>query len=128
MRAEYEKARNAKEREQALTLNRNIWHRELWTPWVNQGPQSKILEISLLEMARMHEAIPPGVLARQRSSILYPPAIPDLIGVREIRYLDRSGLIRHREIGDLMRYAALNQRADMLASFDGFISARQGVS
>jgi hypothetical protein len=72
-------------------------------------------------MAEMHEAIPPGVLARQRSSILYPPAISDLIGVKDIHYLDRSGLVRHRGIGDLMRYAAMNQGADMLASFGGFI-------
>jgi hypothetical protein len=121
MRAEYEKAGSARDREEALTRNRTVWHQELWTPWVRQGPQSKILEMSLPEMARMHEAIPPGVLARQRSSILYPPAIPDLIGVRDIRYLDRSGLIRHRDIGDLMRYAALNQGADFLASYGGFI-------
>ncbi len=121
MRAEYEKAATAKEREEALTSNRTVWHQEFWTPWVREGPQSRILNLSLLEMAEMHEAIPPGVLARQRSSILYPPAIADLIGVKGIRYLDRSGLMRHRDIGDLMRYAAMNQGADMLASFGGFI-------
>jgi hypothetical protein len=121
IRVEYEKAGNAKDREQALASSRTVWHQELWTPWVREGPQSRILEISLLQMAEMHEAIPPGVLARQRSSILYPPAISDLIGVKNIRYLDRSGLMRHRGIADLMRYAAMNQGADMLASFGGFI-------
>lgn len=46
--------------------------------------------------------------------------IPDLIGVRERRYLDHTGLMRHRDIGDMMRYAALNQGADMLSEFAGY--------
>ena len=33
--------------------------------------------------------------------------VPDLIGVRDRRYLDRTGLQRHDGIADLMRYAAL---------------------
>ena len=102
MRLAWERG-SAKEREEALRSNRAMWHQELWTPWVRSGPQAEILNRSLLEMAGMHEAIPPGVLARQRSSILYPPAIPNLIGIKDIHYLDRSGLIRHRSIGDLMR-------------------------
>jgi hypothetical protein len=121
MRVEYEKTGNVRDREEALVSNRTVWHQEFWTPWVREGPQARILEMSLLQMAEEHEAIPPGVLARQRSSILYPSVIADLIGVKDIRYLDRSGLMRHRDIGDLMRYAAMNQGADMLASFGGFI-------
>jgi len=121
IRVQHEKAGSARDRQAALESNRTVWHQEFSTPWVREGPQARILKMSLVEMAAMHEAIPPGVLARQRASILYPPAIPDLIGVKDIRYLDRSGLIRHRDIGDLMRYAALNQGADLLASFGGFI-------
>jgi mono/diheme cytochrome c family protein len=47
--------------------------------------------------------------------------VPDLIGVKDRRYLDRTGLELHRSIGDMMRYAALNQGADSLASYAGFI-------
>ncbi len=54
------------------------------------------------------------MLERHNSSPFYPPQVPDLIGVRERHYLDRSGL---------MRYAALNQGADLLASYHGFIPA-----
>jgi hypothetical protein len=43
--------------------------------------------------------------------------------VKERRYLDRTGLQKHRSIADLMRYAALNQGADDLASYDGFVPA-----
>jgi RoxA-like, cytochrome c-like len=73
------------------------------------------------EIASVHEAIPPGVLARQGSSSFYPPHVPDLTGVKDRHYLDATGLEQHRSIVDLMRYAALNQGADALASYDGFI-------
>jgi hypothetical protein len=49
--------------------------------------------------------------------------VPDLIGVRDRHYLDRTGLQQHRSIVDLMRYAALNQGGDDLASYGGFIPA-----
>jgi hypothetical protein len=60
------------------------------------------------------DAIPPGVTARANTSIVLPPQIPDLIGVRERRYLDHTGLVRQRNIGDLMRYSSLAQ--DMFVS------------
>jgi hypothetical protein len=61
------------------------------------------------------------VLARHRSSPLNPPHVPDLIGVKDRRYLDATGLQRQNSIVDLMRYAALNQGADDRASYAGFI-------
>ncbi len=69
----------------------------------------------------VQRAIPPGVLTRHRASLFFPVQVPDLIGVKHRLYLDRTGLQQHRSIVDLMRYAALNQGADALASFDGFI-------
>jgi hypothetical protein len=68
-------------------------------------------------------AIPSGVLVRQGTSVIAPPAVPDLIGLRDRKYLDKTGLGRHRGIADVMRYAAMNQSMDVLASFDGFIPA-----
>ena len=50
----------------------------------------------------------------------YPSAIPDLIGLKDRKYLDSTGLNRQRTIGDLMRYAALNQGADQLTLYDQF--------
>jgi hypothetical protein len=92
-------------------------------PWLNPDPQSRLHEQSLEEIAASHDAIPPGVLARHRSSTSSPVQIPDLIGVRNRRYLDRTGLQRHNGLVDLMRYAALNQGGDDLASYGGFIPA-----
>jgi hypothetical protein len=38
---------------------------------------------------------------------VYVPKLPDLIGIKDRKYLDATGLVRHRSPGDLMRYAAL---------------------
>ncbi len=92
-------------------------------PWLKPDPQAKLQQMSVDEMASAHEVIPPGVVARHRSSPFYPVQVPDLIGVKDRRYLDRTGLQQHRGIVDLMRYAALNQGGDDLASYDGFIPA-----
>ncbi len=92
-------------------------------PWVKPDPQTALAQWSLAEITGKHYAIPPGVLARHRSSSDYPVQIPDLIGIKERKYLDRTGLQLHRNIVDMMRYAALNQGADDLADFGGFIPA-----
>jgi hypothetical protein len=92
-------------------------------PRLHPDPQQNLDHLSIDEIASPHEAIPPGVLARHRTSPLFPVQVPDLIGVRDRHYLDRTGLQQHRSIVDLMRYAALNQGGDDLASFDGFIPA-----
>ena len=65
--------------------------------------------------------VPPGVIVRQGTSLFAPPAIPDLIGLRERRYFDKSGLGRHRGIADLMRYAAMNQLQDVNGNYGGFV-------
>src|SRR5215469_2849131 len=49
-----------------------------------------------------------------------PSRIPDLIGIRDRRYLDSTGLGQHRSIEDLMRYAITNQTTDRIAHFNGF--------
>lgn len=92
-------------------------------PWLQPDPTDRVEKMTVEEIATVHDEIPPGVLARHRSSLFYPVQVPDLIGVKDRIYLDRSGLQLHRSIVDLMRYAALNQGADDLASFDGFIPA-----
>ena len=47
--------------------------------------------------------------------------MPDLIGLEERRYFDRTGHLRHRSIGDLMRYAALNQGMSFYDTFGDFM-------
>jgi hypothetical protein len=85
------------------------------TPWLRPDPLDGRAGMTVEELVAVYDA-PPGVMARHRLRPGQPVQIPDLIGVEGRQYLDRTGLQRHRNIGDLMRYAALNQGADFLAT------------
>ncbi|MFM8419205.1 MAG: hypothetical protein ACKOEQ_03660 [Verrucomicrobiota bacterium] len=100
-------------------LERLLFH----TPWLDPNPQAQLSQSTTEHIAAPHDAIPPGVLARHRTRSDQPVQIPDLIGVQQRRYLDRSGLQIHRGIADLMRYAALNQGGDDLSRFGDFVPA-----
>ena len=103
-----------------IEKNRPAFRLLFATPWLQPDPQAWHERISLEEFKSNAEAIPPGVLARHGTSPLSPAQVPDLIGIQQRRYLDRTGLVRHRDIGDLMRYAALNQDTDVLARYGTF--------
>jgi hypothetical protein len=101
-----------------------LLERQLYnTPWLKPDPQAQLAQMTSEQLAAPHDAIPPGALARHRTRPDQPIQVPDLIGVQDRRYLDHTGLQRHRGAGDLMRYAALNQGGDDLASFGDFIPA-----
>jgi len=89
-------------------------------PWLVRDPHEDLYTRPLADLLGVLKAIPPGVQARTGTSNLYPAQIPDLIGVERRRFLDHTGLVRQRAIGDLMRYAALNQGMDRLSFFAGF--------
>ena len=57
---------------------------------------------------------------RDGSTFDAPPQIPDLIGIRDRRYLNHTGTHLHRSVGDLMRYAALAQGAEAGSSWGDF--------
>jgi hypothetical protein len=95
--------------------------REFEMPWLPDDPNRRAQTMSLEQLIAAGEAIPPGVTSRTNTSLFLPPQIPDLIGVQDRRYLDHTGLVRRRSIGDLMRYASLVQ--DMVA-FDRYGEAQ----
>jgi hypothetical protein len=102
--------------------------RELEVPWLPDDPNRLARTLSLPELIAAGEAIPPGVTARSNTSIFLPPQIPDLIGVEERRYLDHTGLVRQRSIGDLMRYSSLVQDVFKLDRYgDGKLLKTAGV-
>jgi hypothetical protein len=47
-----------------------------------------------------------GAITRWNGSLFYPAKIPDLIGIKDRKYIDHTATHLHRGIGDLMRYAA----------------------
>ena len=119
-----ERTAQAKDKQQRLGQIRLSRRFLFGSPWLKPDPQAQIEEMSAEEIASAHEAIPPGVIARHGTSPFSPAQVPDLIGVRERQYLDQTGLVRHRTIADLMRYAALNQDMDALARYGDFVPAR----
>ncbi len=53
-----------------------------------------------------------GGIARWNGSLFYPAKIPDLIGIKDRKFIDHTATHLHRGIGDLMRYAALVSYAE----------------
>lgn len=95
------------------------------TPWIDdpmRDPQH-LQNLPLEQLAALRAAIPPGVIVRQGTSFDTPARVPDLIGIRERKYLDATGLVLHRGIGDIMRYAAANQTLDVLARYGDYVPA-----
>jgi mono/diheme cytochrome c family protein len=77
-------------------------------PWVDDPAGERLRDITQAELnAWVAAGIRGGGVARFNGSVLYPTKIPDLIGVKDRRYIDHTGTHQHRGIGDLMRYAAL---------------------
>jgi hypothetical protein len=107
-------AAQSKNKDETLRKLRDFMRRSYAAPWLDDDPNAQPERMTLEEIVAVLESIVPGVCARQGSSAFYPPRIPDLIGVKDRHYLDASGLVRHRSMADLMRYAALNQGADEL--------------
>lgn len=105
--------------EQVLERMRGFAH-QFEMPWLEPDPNRRARTLTLEEFFAIGEAIPAGVNARSHTSLLAPPQIPDLIGVAERRYLDHTGFVRHRDIGDLMRYAALVTDTLALARYGPF--------
>lgn len=89
-------------------------------PWMGaDDPMANIGSMSAKDIAAVHRAIPPGVVGRHGTNSALPAKIPDLIGIKDRKYLDATGLIRHRSIGDLMRYSTMNQDTDPFAKYLG---------
>jgi cytochrome c553 len=89
-------------------------------PWLEPDPADAYRKVTLDDAVEIERAVPAGVRYRDGTSHLFPPKTPDLIGIADRKYLDATGLVRHRSIGDLMRYAALVDVAEPLSEYNGF--------
>jgi hypothetical protein len=115
------KTNTAKDQAIAAAADRLIWRFLFSTPWARPDTLASLDRLSPQDLEAIADAIPPGVLARHGTSVFSPVQVADLIGVRDQRYLDRTGQVRHRGIGDMMRYAALNQGADDHNDYGRFV-------
>jgi mono/diheme cytochrome c family protein len=88
-------------------------HQAYHVPWVDDPAGERLRDLTAAEFnAYIGAGIRGGGVARWNGSILYPAKIPDLIGIKDRKYIDHTGTHLHRNIGDLMRYAALVSFAD----------------
>ena len=65
------------------------------------------------EAGALFGSIPPGAFARFNGSPFYMTKVPDLIGIKDRKYIDHTGTHRLRDSADVMRYAALVSCCDM---------------
>lgn len=115
----------AEAKDPAVFLNavRNSLRRSQSVPWLRPDPAERFANMSLEEIISAYEAIPPGVSDRLHTNLLFASKLPDLIGIKDRSYLDHTGLVRHRDIGDFMRYVALVQGMDVFDKFGDFMLA-----
>jgi hypothetical protein len=89
-------------------------------PWLTPDPIARVSSMSIDEIASVYESVPVGASTRVNLSLFTPAQIPDLIGVKERRFLDHTGLVQQRSIADLMRYVAIVQGANAFDRFGDF--------
>ncbi|MEZ5330259.1 MAG: hypothetical protein R3F19_34865 [Verrucomicrobiales bacterium] len=104
---------------------RGMMHGQFSVPWIQPDPQASVDALPFPQIADAHATTPPGVMARHGTGTWSPVQVPDLIGSKSRRYLDRTGLQRHRGPVDMMRYAALNQGLDRLTTYNGLLVSRE---
>jgi hypothetical protein len=91
-------------------------------PWVKNETQDRLKKMTVDDWLDNFGTCT-GALYRQGTAYGYAVSVPDLFNLQKRKYFDRTGLLQHRDIGDLMRYAALNQNMDLLDDYNGFTAA-----
>jgi len=77
-------------------------------PWIKDDINKRVKTLTRAEVRALDSsAVRGGGFPRWNGSLYYPSKIPDLIGIKERKYIDHTATHLHRGIGDLMRYAAL---------------------
>jgi hypothetical protein len=77
-------------------------------PWNPRDPHVKLKDATRADYDELLAAnVRGGALPRWNGSFHYPAKIPDLIGIKDRKYIDHTATHLNRGVGDLMRYAAL---------------------
>ena len=77
-------------------------------PWRRDDINERLKAISQAEFRELRTGHNRGgAIPRWNGSLYFPTKVPDLIGIKDRKYIDHTGTHLHRGIGDLMRYAAL---------------------
>jgi len=90
-------------------------YRAYAVPWVKDDIHAELKQMPSEVVRPIYAAaaaVSNGIFARWNGSPYYPAKIPDLIGVRERKYLDATATHLNRGVADIMRYAALVSYAE----------------
>ncbi len=85
--------------------------------WLNTPAQQRLRSISNDDFINTLLNTYGGVMHRHGTVIGSPTSIPDLYNMEDRKYLDHTGLMRHRGIEDVMLYATLNEQADRMDKY-----------
>ncbi len=91
-----------------------MWlYRAYGVPWIANDVHERLKTVTQKDYEELDLAHrTSGALVRWNGSLFFPAKIPDLIGIKDRRYIDHTATHLHRSIGDLMRYAALVTSAE----------------
>ena len=98
---------------------KSIIDRVFTAPWISHENQARVQNMSVDEWINNLD-VSVGVFNRPGTSFGYPVSVPDLFNVKDRKYFDRTGQLSQHDIGDLMRYSALNQGINLLHDYNGF--------
>lgn len=115
MERDFKKAPDSVMKKRITFFNRLIFD----APWIKHESQDRLKTIRVEDWLNAFETTA-GTIHRQSSGLGYPSSVPDLFNLKERKYFDRTGQLLQRDMGDLMRYATLNQNIDRLNDFKGF--------
>ena len=87
------------------TRRRQQMREDYRVPYMTGDPNLAVADMPPESIAQLYEQVPLGVYMRTNTSLLYPVKIANLIGVKDLKYFDRTGDVRQRNITDLMRYS-----------------------
>jgi len=77
-------------------------------PWKKDDIHEQLKTRTMQDLGPLFAAnVAGGATPRWNGSPHYPAKVPDLIGIKDRKYIDHTATHQHRSIGDLMRYAAL---------------------
>ena len=88
------------------TRRRQQMREDYRVPYLLDDPNLKAADLPVEKIAELYEGVPLGVYMRTNTSLMYPVKIANLIGIKDMKYFDRTATSRQRDITDLMRYVA----------------------
>lgn len=86
-------------------------------PWLQPDPAEMLRKMTAPQILALYEVQQSGDEARAGTSPFFPPKIPDLIGVKDRKYLGATGSHHNSGIADLMRYAILETGIDRYSQY-----------